>query len=80
MTSCHGMFRLWTRAIHGGQKPEPITGAIMPPIFATSTEAARQGAGREQGREQGRAQGREQQREQGSDLVFGFQHGLLHLF
>ena len=26
-----------TRTIHGGQKPEPITGAIMPPIFATST-------------------------------------------
>ena len=26
-----------TRAIHAGQKPEPITGAIMTPIFATST-------------------------------------------
>ena len=26
-----------TRTIHGGQSPEPVTGAIMPPIFATST-------------------------------------------
>ena len=26
-----------TTAIHGGQSPEPVTGAIMPPIFATST-------------------------------------------
>ena len=28
-----------TRVIHGGQAPEPGTGAIMPPIFATSTFA-----------------------------------------
>lgn len=28
---------LGTRAIHAGQEPEPITGAIMPPIFQTST-------------------------------------------
>jgi len=26
-----------TRAIHAGQKPDPSTGAIMPPIYATST-------------------------------------------
>jgi cystathionine gamma-lyase len=26
-----------TRAIHGGQRPDPLTGAIMPPIYATST-------------------------------------------
>jgi cystathionine gamma-lyase len=29
--------RLATRAIHAGQAPEPVTGAIMPPIFQTST-------------------------------------------
>ena len=23
--------------IHGGQRPDPTTGAIMPPIYATST-------------------------------------------
>jgi cystathionine gamma-lyase len=28
---------LGTRAIHAGQKPDPSTGAIMPPIYATST-------------------------------------------
>src|SRR6266404_503904 len=26
-----------TRAIHAGQTPDPSTGAIMPPIYATST-------------------------------------------
>jgi cystathionine gamma-lyase len=26
-----------TRAIHGGQAPDPTTGAVMPPIYATST-------------------------------------------
>ncbi len=26
-----------TRAIHGGQEPDPTTGAIMPPIYQTST-------------------------------------------
>jgi cystathionine gamma-lyase len=26
-----------TRAIHGGQSPDPSTGAVMPPIYATST-------------------------------------------
>ena len=28
-----------TRAIHGGQSPDPATGAVMPPIYATSTYA-----------------------------------------
>ncbi|GAB2838419.1 cystathionine gamma-synthase [Pseudoduganella ginsengisoli] len=28
---------LATRVIHGGQAPDPSTGAIMPPIYATST-------------------------------------------
>src|SRR5580700_11525285 len=26
-----------TRVIHGGQRPAPLTGAVMPPIYATST-------------------------------------------
>ncbi len=29
--------RFGTLAVHGGQEPEPETGAIMPPIFQTST-------------------------------------------
>jgi cystathionine gamma-lyase len=28
-----------TIAIHGGQHPEPVTGAVMPPVFQTSTYA-----------------------------------------
>ena len=28
-----------TRCIHGGQAPDPSTGAVMPPIYATSTYA-----------------------------------------
>ncbi|RMG95062.1 MAG: cystathionine gamma-synthase [Deltaproteobacteria bacterium] len=30
-----------TLAIHGGQPPEPVTGAVMPPIFQVSTYAQR---------------------------------------
>ncbi|OUM02408.1 trans-sulfuration enzyme family protein [Variovorax sp. JS1663] len=33
----HGGLDFATRVIHAGQSPEPATGAIMPPIFATST-------------------------------------------
>jgi cystathionine gamma-lyase len=29
--------RFATRVIHGGQSPDPMTGAVMPPIYATST-------------------------------------------
>ena len=36
---CPGAFA--TRAIHGGQAPDPSTGAVMPPIYATSTYAQR---------------------------------------
>lgn len=37
----HGRNRLdfATRAIHGGQEHDPTTGAVMPPIYATSTYA-----------------------------------------
>ena len=33
--------RIDTKVIHAGQEPEPQTGAVMPPIFATSTYAQR---------------------------------------
>ncbi|MFQ5517259.1 MAG: PLP-dependent transferase, partial [Acidimicrobiia bacterium] len=26
-----------TKAIHAGQDPEPVTGSVVPPIYATST-------------------------------------------
>jgi cystathionine gamma-lyase len=37
----HGKNRLdfATRTIHGGQSPDPTTGAVIPPIYATSTYA-----------------------------------------
>ncbi|WP_425504810.1 cystathionine gamma-synthase [Pseudoxanthomonas helianthi] len=34
-----GELALGTLAIHGGQSPDPSTGAVMPPIYATSTYA-----------------------------------------
>jgi len=30
-----------TLAIHAGQDPETVTGAVVPPIFATSTQKTR---------------------------------------
>jgi len=33
----HSKHQLATRAIHAGQRPDPSTGAIMTPIYATST-------------------------------------------
>lgn len=32
-------YHLDTLSIHGGQHPDPLTGAVMPPIYATSTYA-----------------------------------------
>src|SRR5687767_826161 len=43
-----------TRVIHGGQSPEPATGAVMPPIFATST-FAQQSPGMHKGLDYGRS-------------------------
>ena len=36
-TAAHARARFGTRVIHAGQAPDPSTGAIMPPIYATST-------------------------------------------
>ena len=37
MTDKKTKAHLATRVIHAGQHPDPSTGAIMPPIYATST-------------------------------------------
>jgi len=37
MTTKKGPLGFSTRAIHAGQSPDPSTGAVMPPIYATST-------------------------------------------
>ena len=39
MTHARDDWGLGTRAIHAGQSPDPSTGAVMPPIYATSTYA-----------------------------------------
>lgn len=44
-----------TLAIHGGQSPEPVTGAIMPPVFQTSTYVQK-GVGQHTGYEYARTQ------------------------
>ena len=43
-----------TRVIHGGQRPDPSTGAVMPPIYATSTYA-QQSPGIHKGLDYGRS-------------------------
>src|SRR5512135_3564294 len=37
MSDKSGGYRFATRVIHGGQHPDPLTGAVMTPIYATST-------------------------------------------
>ena len=37
MKSHEGKFGFSTRAIHAGQQPDPTTGAIMTPVYLTST-------------------------------------------
>jgi cystathionine gamma-lyase len=39
VNSTDDKLHLATRVIHGGQSPEPATGAVMPPVFLTSTFA-----------------------------------------
>lgn len=46
---------LETLAIHGGQSPEPVTGAVMPPVFQTSTYA-QEAVGQHKGYEYSRSQ------------------------
>lgn len=46
-------YRFETLAIHAGQKPEPLTGAVMTPIFQTSTYA-QQAVGKHKGYEYSR--------------------------
>ncbi len=53
--SKHASLGLGTRAIHAGQQPDPSTGAIMTPIYATSTYV-QQSPGKHQGYEYSRTQ------------------------
>lgn len=51
----HDKYGLGTRAIHAGQHPDPATGAIMTPIYATSTYV-QQSPGKHKGYEYSRTQ------------------------
>ena len=44
-----------TRAIHAGQRPDPLAGAIMPPVYMTSTYV-QEGLGKHKGYEYSRTQ------------------------
>jgi len=46
-------FGLGTRAVHAGQRPDPTTGAIMTPLYQTSTYA-QEGIGKNRGYEYAR--------------------------
>src|SRR5688500_18496797 len=47
--------RIETLAVHAGQAPEPVTGAVMTPVFLTSTYAQK-GPGEHSGYEYSRTQ------------------------
>src|SRR5690348_17866694 len=53
--SKHHPYGLGTRAIHAGQAPDPTTGAIMTPIYATSTYV-QESPGKHKGYEYSRTQ------------------------
>ncbi|MFB3133419.1 MAG: PLP-dependent aspartate aminotransferase family protein, partial [Rhodothermales bacterium] len=52
-SSLEKTYRFGTRVVHAGQEPDPSTGAIMTPIYQTSTYV-QQAPGRHKGHEYGR--------------------------
>ena len=55
MKSPTDKFSFATRSIHAGQSPDPTTGAVMQPIYATSTYA-QESPGKHKGYEYSRTQ------------------------
>jgi cystathionine beta-lyase/cystathionine gamma-synthase len=55
ITKTHGGEGLSTRAVHAGQSPDPTTGAVMTPIYQTSTYI-QEGLGKHKGYEYARTQ------------------------
>ncbi|MGA1435631.1 MAG: PLP-dependent transferase, partial [Candidatus Kapaibacteriota bacterium] len=51
----HTVFGFSTRAIHAGQEPDPLTGAVTVPLYQTSTYA-QEGIGQHKGFEYARTQ------------------------
>jgi cystathionine gamma-lyase len=67
--------RFGTRAIHAGQRPDPLSGAIMPPIYQTSTYV-QDGMGRHKGYEYARGKNPTREAlERNVAALEGSQHG-----
>lgn len=65
-----------TRAIHAGQRPEPLAGAVMTPIYQTSTYV-QDGFGRHKGYEY--ARGKNPTREALERNVAALELSLIHI-
>ncbi len=75
MTTSENDFRFETRAVHAGQQPDPATGAIMIPIYQTSTYA-QEGIGVHKGYEYARVSNPTRTAlEQNVAALEGAQHG-----
>lgn len=65
-----------TRAIHGGQHPDPTTGAVMPPVYLTSTYV-QDAPGEHKGYEYSRSQNPTREAlERGVAAIEGASHGI----
>lgn len=65
-----------TRAIHAGQRPDPLAGAIMPPVYLTSTYV-QEGLGKHKGYEYARTQNPTREAlERNVAALEGARHGL----
>jgi cystathionine beta-lyase/cystathionine gamma-synthase len=68
--------RLATRAVHAGQVPDPLSGAVMPPIYQTSTYR-QEGLGKHKGYEYARTQNPTREAlERSAAALEGGTHGL----
>jgi cystathionine beta-lyase/cystathionine gamma-synthase len=70
--------RLGTRAVHGGMVPDPLSGAVMTPIYQTSTYV-QEGLGRHKGYEYGRTRNPTREAlERSVAALEGGRHGLAY--
>ncbi|HSD30801.1 MAG TPA: cystathionine gamma-synthase [Gemmatimonadales bacterium] len=70
--------RLGTRAVHGGMVPDPLAGAVMTPIYQTSTYV-QEGLGRHKGYEYGRTRNPTREAlERSVAALEGGRHGLAY--
>ena len=76
MADDHAQHGFSTRAIHGGQHPDPSTGAVMPPVYLTSTYV-QDAPGEHKGYEYSRSQNPTREAlERGVAAIEGAAHGI----